>query len=200
MSNRELHTVQAGAWLPLAQSGITGGTVGAVALVIGLMVRARSPWGIALLVGLVVWGLSWFALQNHWYRLTGAELVNFPEVAEDYQQVATWGEVRVKLDQVKDDGDWQQNVYNLPGSQDQLMELARGLLLDNLSLGERSWVGAGRPFSVNQFRALRTEMLRRGLIILASGKDARQGFTLTREGRAVMRGFIPSPTEQQRGG
>ncbi len=203
-SNRQyLHTTTAGAWLPLAQATITGAILGLAVLVIGLMMRTRHPENIALVVGLLTWAATWLLLQRHWYsltdleKLTGIDLDGNGTVGRTRTEPPP--EVRVRISEVKDDGHFQQNVISLPASLDQLQTLAAGLLAGD-PFSERTWTGSGRPFSVNEFRALRTELLKRGLLAVASPKDARQGYVLTAVGRQGMRCFMPdSPTPTQAG-
>jgi hypothetical protein len=87
-------------------------------------------------------------------------------------------------------------LINLPANEKQLEALAVGVLHHGRSLSQREWTGAGRPFSINQFNALRDEMQRRGLLHLVSEKDPRQGVALNRVGVAMLSKFLPSPTVQ----
>jgi hypothetical protein len=64
-----------------------------------------------------------------------------------------------------------------------------GMLNDGRTFSEKEWCGAGRPFSVNGFRELRSEMIRRGLLARKSEKDHRQGYELTEDGKAVLGQF-----------
>jgi len=88
-------------------------------------------------------------------------------------------------------------LLNLPANDKQLQALAVGVLIDNRPLSQREWTGAGRPFSINQFNALRDEMQRRGLLHLVSEKDPRQGVALNRVGVKMLGKFLPSPTVDQ---
>jgi len=75
---------------------------------------------------------------------------------------------------------------NLDVTQEQLVELAQGLL-DGIPFTEREWTGRGRPFSSGQggsFRKLRSDWLKQGLLDVVSDKDNRQGFDLTESGWA----------------
>lgn len=85
-------------------------------------------------------------------------------------------------------------IFHLPGQPRQLEELARGLLDQGATFTQRRWTGRGKPFSIDQFNALRDEMLRRGLAYYVSEKDPRQGCDLTRVGKQVLRKYLPSPT------
>ena len=72
-----LHTMTAGAWLPLAQAGGTGVIVFAVILALGLMWRWRSPVQIGGVIGLLSFAIAWFSLGRHWLRLTLGDLERF---------------------------------------------------------------------------------------------------------------------------
>jgi len=85
-------------------------------------------------------------------------------------------------------------IFHLPGQPRQLEELAKGLLDQGAPFAQRRWTGKGKPFSIDQFNALRDEMLRRGLAYYVSEKDPRQGCDLTRVGKQVLRKYLPSPT------
>lgn len=198
-----LHTLEAGAWLPWMQSVMTGFVLGLIALGLSYVMRARSPWSWAIVIGGLGWVLSWLVLQWHWFGLTrleswsGLDLNHDGRIGDELHHEPV--EVRVKVERVNDGGTYQELIYNLPGTIEQLTALAEGLLIGDMSLSERAWTGSGNPFSVSEFRSLRSELIRRGLVELASDKDARQGFILTVEGRECLSGFIeptPSPTER----
>lgn len=85
--------------------------------------------------------------------------------------------------------------FDLPATRAQLETLAVSLIAGD-TISERRWTGKLRPFSVNQFRALRDALLARRMIEQVSDKDPRQGYRLTAPGRALFKRFIPSPTLQ----
>lgn len=198
---KHLFTTSAGAWLPLAQASITGLILGCSALGLSWLARVRSPWSWGLVIGLLSWAVTWLLLQRHWFSLTNLERLLNLDLDRDgaigvQQHEAASETIRVRVEEVKQGGDYQVHDYRLPGDRQQLAELAEGVLLHGESFAERAWCGAGRPFSVAGFRALRSEFIKRGLLVIASGKDPRQGFTLTAAGRHVLGGFLedsPSP-------
>lgn len=105
------------------------------------------------------------------------------------------GEVRVRLTDERQGG-YHQSIFDLPARYDQLTALADGLQ-NGLPFSERVWTGAGRPFSVNEFKTLRAALIQRNCLAPASDKDARQGYTLTVVGQHLLREFAPadgSPT------
>jgi len=197
---RFLHTVQAGVWLPFWQSTITGALAGILLWILAIQFR----WRDALIHGLVFWvivqGITWLYLQRHWI------LIAFERVAKiDVNGDGRVGaapkqeipEVRVRIEHIKQDGHYQQDIMTLPATLEQMRALAEGIT-SGLPFTERNFTGSGRPFSIDQFRALRSEMIRRGLLTLEGSKDARQGFKMTDEGKAVLDGFLDSSPPPER--
>lgn len=84
--------------------------------------------------------------------------------------------------------------YQLPATAKQLEALADGLLNKGQGFSQRAWTGLGRPLSIDGFKTLRAEMVRRGLACLVNSKDPRQGYGLTKAGERIMKKFLPSPT------
>lgn len=204
-TNRQhLHTVQAGAWLPFMQATITGVILGLGTLTLAIILDARHPETWSLVIGVLTWVVTWLLLQRHWFTLTALEKLTGLDLDRDGliagQAVKNKpAEVRVRLSQGNESGYFQENIFTLPATLEQLKELARGLILNRLPFSERTWAGSGRPFSIAEFRDLRSEMIKRGLLTLVSAKDPRQGSTLTAAGRQVMRGLLssfPSPIPQ----
>lgn len=194
-----LHTVQAGAWLPFLQATITGGIIGFCTFGLFFVFDIRHPEMPGLIAGLLAWAVTWLLLQRHWFaltaleRITGRDLDGDGVIGRDEPQ-----EVRVRVSSIKENGHFQENIYPLPGSYEQLRELASGLIERGEPFACRIWAGRGRPFSDSQFAHLRSEMIRRGLLEQASPKDARQGYVLTAKGEQVFRGILensPSPTD-----
>ena len=202
---RYLHTLTAGAWLPVVQSLITGIIVFVLVLVIGLMFRFRSPWAWSVVIGGLAVVMTWFILAKHWYKLTDLETwtgidFNRDGVIGDYLPNPTRrDEVRVYVSEITAAGHvtGNQKIIDFPCSGEQLQQLAEGLL-NGVPLAERGWTGAGRPFSTAGFRSVRAELIKRGLVALASDKDTRRGYVLTVAGRNILARLLeelsPSPT------
>lgn len=102
----------------------------------------------------------------------------------------------IKLNTSEDEGSYQLKYIKLPVPEYKLSTLAQGLI-NGQPFSERQWTGLGKPFSSQEFRDLRNEMSKRGLINPVSFKDPRQGYALTAAGRAIMRHYVPSPTPQE---
>jgi hypothetical protein len=196
---QHLHTMQAGAWLPAAQATITGMIVGMAVLTAAIIFRWRDPWKWGVLVGVGAWGFTWVTMQRHWLSLTALEEVTGLDLNGD----GTVGRpesglpveesprvIRVHMDEVRDNGYWRQTRFDLHATDEQMRELAEGLLAHGRTFSVREWTGAGRPFSVEQFNQLRTDFIRHQLVAAASEKDPRRGYVITEAGRAVLHEFI----------
>jgi len=201
-----LHNTVAGAILPLTQSAITAVLVFLLVLLITVLLDWRKPLVWASTFGLLSWFAAWLLLQTHWLWLTirVERLLGFDINGDGYtgkppQPEPTAPPIRIDLvTQSADRKEYNQKRISLHATPNQLKALARGLILDKKSLGEKNWAGSDGIFSLPKFRRLRDEMLAAGLIEEASGKDHRQGYSLTASGRAVMRKILtnqlPLPT------
>lgn len=195
-----LHTVQAGAWLPLLQASITGVVIGISVTGLFFTLDIRHPETPGLIAGLFAWAVTWLLLQRHWYSLTALEKLTGRDLNHDGvigQPPAPQHEVRVRVTKITPEGHWSRQVHSLPASREQLQTLAEGLLQNGRPFTHREWSGPGAPFSDGEFRNLRAEMIRRGLAEPASDRDARKGFVLTDVGKKVMEAVLsPSPTPE----
>lgn len=194
-SRQYLHTVSAGAGLPLIQAAISGVIVFVLVLLAGYELRFRSPIVTAGILGLLSLALVWILRQRHWYqladleRLTGVDLNRDGTVGKPEPEPVR--SVRVQLNHVTQEGHvYAGDIFDLPATPEQLVALADGLLNGGMRFSVREWCGSGRPFSVTEFNLLRNEMLRRGLIRQVSEKDSRVGIELTDAGRQVMQDFL----------
>jgi hypothetical protein len=195
-----LYSITVAAWLPLIQSTITASVIGISGYVIARLFDVQEADKIAGLIGAMVWSVSWIALHRRWMdvstiqrieQLTGWDLNGDGSIGTQDQREPS-ETIRVVIDNHQD-GQHTTQQFDLPVAPGQFAFLAQGLLA-GIPYSEREWTGAGKPFSINEFRDLRAEMIRRGLITLASEKDARQGYVLTRPGRAVMKYYSPTPS------
>lgn len=191
MAQSYLHTHAAGAFVPLVQSSITGALA---MLLVGAGVikfRVADGWFWVLIAWVSITTVAWLVLQRHWFALTmvGLEAVIDTGNGDDVIGFEQTARHKIIVD-VKDtkDGRYEMQSAYLPVSEDEMIELACALLRGQ-SFSEKGWTGTGKMFSVDQFRNMRIEMLKRGILAPASSKDARQGYVLTRAGRAVMEHF-----------
>lgn len=171
--------------------------------VIGLVCDFRHPERPAIVIGMVVLVVAWLLLQGHWFWLTiekiiGVDLNNDGKIGRKPTKPSEIPTVRVRLQSVNPETrSYHENVVTLPASAEQLSALADGLINCAMPFSERRWTGAGNPFSVDEFRALRSAMIRGRMLTLANAKDPRQGYILTPEGEQTMKRILeasPSPT------
>jgi hypothetical protein len=78
----------------------------------------------------------------------------------------------------------QWRFMDLPGTPEALQELARGVLAGK-TLAEAEWTGTGRPYTRNEFRDLRAQLVDRGIAAWRNPQHPAQGVELTKPGRAV---------------
>lgn len=191
-----LHSFIAGAVLPLVQALITAILLAvlwyACAVIFFDAMDALKISGGVFIVALVV---CWLSLQKRWLSLTSIETLlnvdlNKDKVIGKVEPVR----VRVELQEVKDNGHYQVEIVDLPGSPEKLRTFSQGLMAGTPA-SEKYWTGSGKLFSTMEFRTLKNEMVRRGLMAYVSAKDPRQGHELTKAGRAVARRLASlSPT------
>lgn len=182
-----LHTLGAAVVVPFWQSVAISMAVGLVALI--LFVRFGALITDALLnagtVAAITFLISLLFLLRHWFFLTVERTLNIdlPGVGEEKPKEPKV--TRIQIDELTKAGHIRQaKMINLPASEDELKTLFTGLQAGR-PFSEREWAGDGKLLSVSRFRDLRAEMIRRELLTLRNSKDARQGYILTPEGKAV---------------
>lgn len=197
-----LHTFTAGAMLPLVQASITALIIGVSVLVIEVyMFDALDPFRVTIPATVIAWVATWLISVRRWFTLTNIERVVNLDINHDGQigetKRAPVKVVRVQIDRIRENGHiQQQSIIDLPIGEQELTTLARGLM-NHIPFSEKRWTGEGNLFSIDEFRALRSELIRRELLTLANEKDRRQGYTLTEAGRALMQQMAASPTPAQ---
>jgi len=189
-------TVQGDVAVPLCQAGITGLVVG---LPVGVAaVALGSPLWVGACAFSSVTGIAWLLLlSDHRRLLRSIETVIGRDLDGDNRvgQVEKPPTVRVEVEKKKDTGrsDWL--LFDLSGSPSALQSLASGVL-SGLSLSESEWSGSGRPFSRSDFRALRSQLIERGLACWRNPGAPAQGVELTAVGRAVFRRLTTLPADE----
>lgn len=89
---------------------------------------------------------------------------------------------------------------DLPGTQEQLAELARGIL-NGRTWAETEWTGKGRPYTKSEFRDLRATLLERGFLVWRRVDSPTAGVELSVVGRRVFSQLSdPETTEYTRPG
>lgn len=195
-----LHTYIAGALLPLLQAVITGFVMMALTVTLLWLWDVVDILKPAITVGVVAAVVMWVVLQARWLNLTRLEHMLGVDLNRDgmiggERELKT---IRVQLDKVTERGHMQQwKQFDLPISHDQLIKLATGTL-QGIPFSERKWTGPGQPFSSQQFRQLRSEAIKRELLVPVSGEDHRQGFAWTEDAMNFFEQVTKdSPTEAE---
>jgi hypothetical protein len=192
-----LHTVEAGAELPLIQSVVWGVIGGALALVIAIAKKQWwtncLTWGAGAFV--VTFGLAWLTYQRHWFRLASLERLLNTDIDGDGIVGNDIPQVTINLKDTSEGG-WHESTFDLPTSQEQLRSLAFGILA-GVPYAEGHWIGRGQPFSKPAFYTLRAELMKRKLVEYVNPSAPAQGYRFTRTGMAVLRYF--SPAKEQKG-
>lgn len=194
-----LHTFLVGAMLPLVQAVITAVMAGVGTLTVLLLFDAVDVWKPTLVVSAITCVLTWIYLQRRWLtltsleKLTGWDLNNDKHVGEPVKAPQV---VRIQVDRLEHGHIRQMILADLPISAEKLKVLANGLLM-GVPFSEREWTGIRRIMSSEEFRYLRSTMLKRELLVAKSDKDHRVGFELTDAGWALMEKFgdaLPEPS------
>lgn len=193
-----LHTTSAAVFVPLLQSAVTGAVMFFVALAIMLWVDAMNVFIAPLALGIATFAATWLGLQWRWIslteieRMTGLDLNGDGVVASSAPRKDKPVTV-IRIENVGG-GHYQSRDIRLPASENQLRDLADGLA-QGRPFSEREWTGAGRPFSSDEFRDLRSAMRRGGLIEFANENEPRQGYALTDDGRELLKHYLSSSAD-----
>ena len=182
MSDETENSIIRGVVTPGLQAFLSGLTVTCFVGSFAWLVTSGNPGAVVLTCGTLSMSSVWFWLLNGWVLERRFQL-GMSEVSQA-EPVAAIENIRVEISQ--------QNTLqfiDLPVQPEQLVELASGVL-SGASMSELTWCGSGRPFSISQFRFLRAELLKRGLVEWRSEHSPSQGVELTRVGRHVMRRFM----------
>jgi hypothetical protein len=190
-----LHTIEAGAKLPLLQSVVWGLVAGTMTLVIALSNHPRWPgcllWSVA--VFLIGFALAWMFYQRHWFRLSSLERLTGLDPNGDGVIGAETRQAQIitRIELVDPGPPWHSQIFDLPATDKQLTALAAGINA-GVPFAEAYWTGRGGPFSVKQFRSLRAELVRRKLLAAANPDAPAQGYALTAAGRAILKHYSPA--------
>jgi len=189
-----LHTQTAGVVLPLLQAFITSALLAFAILALAVVFRWRDGWKLALAIFGVMPFVAWLFLQWRWLVLTAERVMQRDLNGDGVIESAGGGRseprlVKVQINHIKDGGSFQADLMTLPCTASQLEQLAESLL-NGVPFTEGALTGNGKLFSVVELKLLRSVMLARGLLKMRSEKDSRQGFELTEEGVAVMKGAL----------
>jgi len=182
-----------GVGLPLVQAVVTGVLVGLTAGTLASLAELTRPFVIGVVIGAGASTLAWLASWRNW--LTTMQAIERRTGAGIYSSTTTKVE-RVRFE-IKQENGRNMQFIDLPADIHQLTTLADGLL-SGATFNESTWTGKDAPFSLGEFRKLRTELLKRQLLEWVNPKSRSQGLRLTRTGLAAFRYIaeLPSPTPQ----
>ena len=192
----------AGAVLPFTQATIIAFVVGIGTYVIAWLVfDAMDPHKPAILFFVLTWVAMLVKLQGHWLtRTTGIieriierDINNDGMIGNAQPAEVKPRKIMIDLSTISRDKAYQSSRINFPGTEEQLVTLANGLV-NGMSFTERVWSGDGKLYSVPEFRELKTVLFAHVLIEYVSEKDKRQGIRLTEKGNLAMRELANSPT------
>jgi hypothetical protein len=178
-------SARAGVLIPTFQSLISGLLAGLVVLAGSLVWGYSSGW--ALLAGAVVACWSWLLLLGRWHRIA-AHLAGIKE-PEPVERPNPSDVVRVEL--ISDNGhSWQ--FADLPTDRERLEKLARGVV-QGTGLSEGVWTGSQGPYSLAEFRALRAELIKRGVVRWVNPRSHNQGVVPSPAGLRVFAHIAQAP-------
>jgi len=188
-------------WIPAAQAVITGISAGAVAGSAAWLVEYGRPWPVLFTTATIAHTITWLSMLRRWkdliWRIESALGVDLEQDGVAGQLDQRQAPIRVEVIQ-----DRKIQIVDLPAQQDQLIDLATGLLR-GVPFSEAQWTGRGQPFSKRQFKQLREAMIARGLIRWNNPDAPAQGLALTHTGSAMVQTFAamaasPTPALQDR--
>lgn len=171
--------------------------------------RAWAPaiWGFvfftlvqagAVFSGFHRWAQSLRGLEHMIERVTGADLNGDNKIGDDpIDDEPQEKSFKIEMTQRSDGGVKQTQLFTLPTTPEKFTDLARGLV-HGQAFSERRWSGSGALFSQAEFRTLRDEMIRRGLLRWIDERYPNQGVEITRPGRAVIEHFAGAKFEAAR--
>jgi hypothetical protein len=191
-----LHTPQAGALVPLAQAAVTGALVAAIVCTVLVWQKVSDSLVFTLLSFLVVTLVSWVVLQRHWFSLTAVERFTGLDINGDGRigdkSIVKSHVVEIDL-RTRDEGGYLHSaVATLPVRESDFVTVARGVAAGR-PFTEREWTGADNPLSINQFKDVRAEMIKRGILEPVNRDAPQQGYKFTRSGKAVLAYFAALP-------
>ena len=184
-----LHTVQAGAVLPLLQAGVSALAAGLITLLIFSLTRARGMFAGAGIAMVIVFIGDWIFLQRHWIHLTADKVMKLDPGWDEKMDEPDI--LRIEVTDPKPES-WERKIYDFPATANEMEILAEGVQAGT-GFKEAYWTGAGAPFSQVKFRRLIAFLLSKKLIEFA-GRSANQGYKLTDLGRSIFEKLAPPPS------
>lgn len=197
-----LHTINAGVVLPLAQAFTTSIMVMILTAVIVYAMDGLDYLKPMLIAGALTFVIAWLALAGRWINLTQIERITRMDLNGDgvigRKAAPEPRSLRVQIDNLQPNGHISQSqIIDFTGyaTEEQLKDFADGILDQGKGLSEKEWspIETGCPFSIDQYRKFRNELLRRGMIVAANSKSKNLGFVMTAVGKAMLRRIQDDP-------
>ncbi len=178
--------------VPLQQAAITAAVV--TLPVAALTAAAGWPVYMPVVVGTISFMASWFwLLRDSRGLLRVTERIVNRDIDGDGQIGDEPAPRSVRLEVTeKREGGTTMRFLDVPLDETQIRTFAKGILAGK-SFSERTWAGDGKPFSQNDFAALRDKLIETGYARWKGG-EKRMGAELTAKGRAMFAGLAGSPT------
>jgi|SRR3990167_1303872 len=180
--------------VPLQQAAITAGVV--TLPVAALTAAAGWPVAVPVIVGTISFTASWFyllrdsrSLLRVVERVTNRDINGDGRIGDEPEPAPR--SVRLEVTEHREGGATMR-FLDMPLDEARLREFARGILAGK-SFSERAWAGDGKPFSQNDFAALRDKLIETGYARWKGG-ERRMGAELTAKGRAMFAGLADGPT------
>lgn len=180
-----LFSMSTAAGLPMIQAFVSGVFLGLAVGWIAYLASWSRPWIYGVSAWLFVQALAWLKLLSRWLNLT----MPFERVFQrDFNGDGIIGRPSIHIELARDvDGSGRQIQFlDFPVGVDKMAALARALLA-GLTFSEANFTGSSGIFSRSEFRTIRGELLKRGLLVQSNPKSRFQGFELNAAGRAVLR-------------
>jgi len=180
--NTPMSTIGEFLQLALGSGFVSLVAVGLLAWAVGVTVRVAL--GVAGGVILVVLAVFMRRVWQGWFQVETVRPATRPEPAQRRDRVEV---------EVSEPGEKRMSFLDLPGSAEQLAQLASGVLAGK-PFSEGTWSGGARPYTRAEFRQLRGDLLERGLLTWRNDSAPAQGVELTAPGRAVFRKIAQDST------
>jgi hypothetical protein len=190
-----LHTAPAGAGLPILQAFIIGVLVWGMMMAAAMYWQWLDPWFWPLIVGLASTLLAYLYLLRVWtYLVTRVETwkgvdLNGDGVVGPVDKEEVVRPVRIDMQEFRN-GQPVQTVRARFANHDKMVKLAEHLIRYNRPFSEPALCGRGKILLPSEFVEIKAEMIARGMLIARNPHEPRQGYELTRAGKAAMNDML----------
>lgn len=184
-------TMQAAVLIPAAQSITTAVFAGMSAAAVAWAAHMESPWAAGLVTATVTNTGTWLVLLRRWGRavewledILQQDINGDGKIGSGNHAPPTPRTVRVVMREAG-----RLTMDTAPVDESRLAQWVSGLM-GGLALTESTWVGRGKLFSQNEYRALRDWLIERGLAYWKNPRNTKMGWDLTAAGRNFARQVV----------